>query len=170
MADPHLHLNAMKSSQATLALAKCCGSKRWVQQMCTLRPFASSEALYAAAERVWRGLSADDHIEAFSHHPRIGAKTDELERRFPATAVQSSKEQAGVKVARTDVLEALRVGNAAYEARFGFVFLVFATGKTAEQILGLLHDRLGNERAIELQVAADEHVQITRLRLEKLGA
>jgi 2-oxo-4-hydroxy-4-carboxy-5-ureidoimidazoline decarboxylase len=169
MPEPHQYLNALTSNQAILALSKCCGAKRWVQQMNALRPFASSPALYTAAERVWRGLSSDDHVEAFAHHPRIGATPGELERRFAATAAQSSKEQAGVTVARADILEALRVGNAAYEARFGFVFLVFATGKTADEILEQLHDRLGNERLKELQVAAEEHVKITRLRLERLG-
>lgn len=170
MAEPHAYLNALPSAQALVALTKCCGAKRWAQQMNALRPFASSAALYAAAERIWRGLSAKDYLEAIAHHPRIGATPGELERRYAATAAQSSKEQAGVTVARADVLEALRVGNAAYEARFGFVFLIFATGKSAEQVLEQLHERLEHERADELQIAAEEHVKITRLRLERLGS
>ena len=170
MTEPHAYLNALSSDESAAALARCCGAKRWVQQMNALRPFASSDQLYAAAERVWRGLSVDDHLEAFAHHPRIGATPGELERRFAATAAQSSTEQAGVATARAETLEALRAGNVAYEQRFGFVFLVFASGKSADQMLALLNERLGHERARELQIASEEHVKITRLRLERLGS
>lgn len=170
MAEPHAHLNGLPSDEAAAALARCCGAKRWVQQMTALRPFASTEQLYATAERVWRGLSVDDHLEAFAHHPRIGATPGELERRFAATAAQSSHEQAGVAAARAETLEALRAGNVAYEQRFGFVFLVFATGKSADEMLALLNERLGHERTRELQIAAEEHVKITRLRLKRLGS
>ena len=170
MAEPHLHLNGLSSDDAAAALRRCCGAKRWVQQMTALRPFASRDALYLAADRVWRDLSVDDHLEAFAHHPRIGTDRQELERRYGATARLSGSEQAGVAGASAEVLDALREGNVAYEARFGFLFLVCATGKSAAEMLALLNARLPNERLAELQIAAQEHAKITRLRLEGLGS
>jgi 2-oxo-4-hydroxy-4-carboxy-5-ureidoimidazoline decarboxylase len=170
MPDPHAYLNGLAVADAAAALRRCCGAKRWVQQMTALRPFASSDALFTAAERVWRDLSVEDHLEAFAHHPRIGATPGELERRFGATASLSGKEQAGVAAATTDVLEALREGNIEYEQRFGFVFLVCATGKSASEMLALLNERLPHDRLIELQIAAAEHAKITRLRLAGLGS
>lgn len=170
MAEPHLYLNGLSSDDAAAALRRCCGAARWVEQMNALRPFASSHALYTEAERAWRGLSEEEHLEAFTHHPRIGASRAELERRFGAVATLSGKEQAGVKAANAQVLEALHAGNAAYEARFGFVFLVCASGKSASELLELLTARLGHERATELRIAANEHAKITRLRLEGLAS
>lgn len=169
MSEPHVYLNGLTSDQAAAALKRCCGAKRWVQHMNALRPFASSEALYLAAERVWRELSTADHLEAFAHHPRIGASPGELERRFGATAGLSSREQAGVASATAQVIEALREGNLEYEQRFGFVFLVCATGKSADEMLALLNERLPHDRLLELQIAAAEHAKITRLRLEGLA-
>ena len=170
MAEPHAQLNALSHADAAAALLRCCGSQRWVEAMLALRPFASSAALYASAEDSWRNLSTDDHLQAFAHHPRIGATPGELERRFASTAALSGQEQAGVARAGAELLEALRAGNLAYEERFGFVFLVFATGKTAAEMLALLTERLGHDRASELRIAADEHVKITRLRLERLSS
>ena len=170
MPEPHVYLNELASDEAAAALGRCCGAARWVEQMNALRPFASSAALYAEAERVWRGLSVEDHVEAFAHHPRIGASRAELERRFGATAALSGKEQAGVAAANAQVLEALHAGNVAYGERFGFVFLVCASGKSATEMLALLTTRLANDRATELRIAADEHVKITRLRLGGLSS
>jgi 2-oxo-4-hydroxy-4-carboxy-5-ureidoimidazoline decarboxylase len=138
--------------------------------MSALRPFASSAALYMEAERVWRGLAVEDHLEAFAYHPRIGASRAELERRFGATAALSGKEQAGVAAADAQVLDALHAGNVAYEERFGFVFLVCASGKSAAELLALLTTRLVHDRASELRIAADEHAKITRLRLQGLSS
>lgn len=170
MSEPHLYLNRLPNTDAFAALSRCCGAKRWVQQMNALRPFASSDELFAAAERVWRDLSVEDHLEAFAHHPRIGASPGELERRFGVTAALSGKEQSGVAAASSEVLDALREGNVAYEQRFGFVFLVCATGKSASEMLALLNERLAHDRIIELQIASGEHTKITRLRLAGLGA
>lgn len=170
MPEPHVYLNGLSSADAAAALSRCCGAKRWVQQMTALRPFSSSDAMFTAAERVWRDLSVEDHLEAFGHHPRIGATPGELERRFGATAALSGKEQSGIAAASQDVLEALRAGNIEYERRFGFVFLVCATGKSASEMLALLNERLPHDRLAELQIAAAEHAKITRLRLAGLGA
>jgi 2-oxo-4-hydroxy-4-carboxy-5-ureidoimidazoline decarboxylase len=149
-------------------LSRCCGSPRWVERMLARRPFASDAALFDAARDEWRALDRVDYLEAFAHHPRLGADPERLRARF-AAAEWSSQEQAKVAQADEATLEALRAGNADYEARFGFVFLVCATGKGAREILSLLDQRIGNDPATELRVAAEEHAKITQLRLEKLA-
>jgi len=168
--DPHVHLNGLSPSAAAEVLLRCCGAARWVAEMNQLRPFSSSEALYAAAERIWWSLTTTDHLAAFEHHPRIGADRAELSRRYGATAVLSQQEQAGVQGADLGVLDALAAANEAYATRFGFVFLVCATGKSAAEMLALLEARLHNERETELRIAAEEHMKITKLRLAGLGA
>lgn len=127
--------------------------------------FASHEALLTAAREEWFALSEADWLEAFLHHPRIGDRAA-LEARFPATHDLSANEQAGIGAARADVLDALSEANDAYYARFGFIFIVCATGKSAEEMLQLLRDRLGNDRATELRIAAEEQAKITALRLQ----
>lgn len=165
----HARLNAATRGEAAAALLRCCGSTRWVERVLERRPFASLEALHAAAETAWSGLDRADYLEAFAHHPRLGADPARLRERF-ATHDSSwpAEEQAGVARAGEATLEALRAGNAAYEARFGFVFLVCATGKDAREVLALLEQRIGNDPETELGVAAAEQAKITRLRLEKL--
>jgi 2-oxo-4-hydroxy-4-carboxy-5-ureidoimidazoline decarboxylase len=132
--------------------------------MMARRPFVTDAKLLAAARIEWFGLTEADWLEAFSHHPRIGDRAA-LEARFPATHDLSSQEQAGVDAARAAILDALADANAKYFDRFGFIFIVFATGKTAEQMLELLHARLRNDRPHELRIAADEQSKITALRL-----
>jgi 2-oxo-4-hydroxy-4-carboxy-5-ureidoimidazoline decarboxylase len=109
-----------------------------------------------------------DLLEAFSHHPEIGADIASLRQRFASTAAWSAAEQAGVAGADDATLEALRDGNVRYREKFGYVFLVCATGKTAAEMLALLRARLAHDADAELQVAAAEQAKITRLRLEKL--
>jgi len=116
---------------------------------------------------VWGGLGREDWLEAFAHHPEIG-DVDRLRERFGAGAAFSEGEQAGVEGAGEEVLRRLAAGNRAYREKFGHVFLVCATGKTAAQMLELLEARLPAEPAAELEVAAGEQAKITRLRLEKL--
>ena len=131
------------------------------------RPFADAAALFALADACWAGLSRDDWLEAFAHHPRIG-DVEGLRTRFANTRAWAAGEQAGTASASEAVLQALTEGNRAYEARFGYIFIVCATGKSAEEMLGLLHARLPNDPAAELPIAAEEQRKITRLRLEKL--
>jgi 2-oxo-4-hydroxy-4-carboxy-5-ureidoimidazoline decarboxylase len=138
--------------------------------MLTRRPYHSVAALYAAAQAVWDGLERADYLEAFSHHPQIGGDIAQLRARFAATSSWASQEQAGVASAAEGTLEALRAGNLAYAERFGHIFIVCATGKTAEEMLALLQARLGNEPDQELKIATGEQAKITRIRLEKLGA
>jgi 2-oxo-4-hydroxy-4-carboxy-5-ureidoimidazoline decarboxylase len=145
-------------------LSRACGSTRWVDRMMLRRPFGNHARLLFAARNEWFGLTETDWLEAFSHHPRIGDRAS-LATRFPATHDLSSKEQAGVSAAHEDVLTALAEANQTYFDRFGFIFIVCATGKTAGEMLQLLRDRLANDRAAELRNAAEEQAKITALRL-----
>lgn len=144
--------------QARAALRSCCGASRWVDRMMARRPFHSREAVLGAAREEWFALSPEDWREAFSHHPKIGD-------RFPETHHFSSKEQAGVAGASEDVLSALAEGNRAYEDKFGYIFIVCATGKSAEEMLALLRARMANDPESEIRIAAEEQAKITAIRL-----
>jgi OHCU decarboxylase len=145
-------------------LSRACGSPRWVDRMMARRPFGRDVKLRSVARIEWFGLTEADWLEAFSQHPRIGDRA-ELEARFPETHDLSAREQAAVGSAREDVLTALADGNRAYFERFGFIFIVCATGKSADEMLDLLRDRLPHDRATELRIAAEEQAKITALRL-----
>lgn len=152
---------------ARAALLKCCGSSIWTEQMLARRPFSDAAAVFAAAEEINRTLTPTDWLEAFAAHPKIG-DIDSLRTKFASTADWTSNEQRGVQNADEATLHGLADGNRAYEKRFGHIFIVCATGKTADEMLELLLARLGNYPDIELGIAAGEQAKITRLRLEKL--
>lgn len=162
-------LDAMDEATARAALTRCCGAQRWVEGMLARRPFGDDEAVLRAADEVWATMEREDILEAFAHHPRIGANLDELRKRFASTSTWSSSEQAGVQAASEETLSALRDGNVAYEARFGHIFIVCATGKSAAEMLALLRERMPNDPAHELRVAAAEQAKITIIRLNKLS-
>jgi len=146
---------------------KCCGSRNWARSLSDARPFTDADALFQKADSVWWSLSDEDWLEAFRAHPKIGEQR--------ATAVQSeqarnwsAQEQSGVRNAVTETKAALAAGNQEYEERFGFIFIVCATGKSSEEMLAILSARLRNDSGTELRAAAEEQRKITRLRLEKL--
>jgi 2-oxo-4-hydroxy-4-carboxy-5-ureidoimidazoline decarboxylase len=163
-------LDAMALAAARESLRRCCGSTAWVDGMIARRPFRDDATLHAAADSVWAEMGREDILEAFSHHPRIGSDLAALREKFAATASWSAGEQASVTTADEATLVALRDGNVAYEARFGWIFIVCATGKSAAQMLELLRARLPNAPAPELRIAAGEQAKITHLRLDKLAA
>ncbi len=163
------HLDGMSEAEALAALTRCCGARRWVAGMLQRRPFTTDEALMAAADATWAAAGPDDVREALLHHPEIGADIDELRRKFQSTAQWSQGEQAGVGSASETVLQALRAGNVAYKQKFGHIFVVCASGKTAAQMLALLQARLPNDAELELSIAAAEQGKITKLRLAKLA-
>lgn len=135
--------------------------------MAGARPFRDFQDVLAASERIWQSLEPADWLEAFRGHPKIGEQ--KAERDTGAEALRWSKqEQAGVRGADPDVLAALAEGNRLYEERFGYIFIVCATGRTAEEMLALLRARLAHDSATESRVAAGEQQKITRLRLEKM--
>jgi OHCU decarboxylase len=156
--------NRLSAEEAAGELLAVCHSRRWATEVAAGRPYAGLAAVERAADEIWLGLGPEDWLEAFAAHPRIG------EGGSGASAAWSRQEQAGVGGAGQEVQERLARGNAAYEARFGHVFLIAAAGRSAEEILAALTERLGNDPATELRVAADEHRRITRLRLERLLA
>ncbi len=161
-------LDGLPPEEAADALRRCCGSRRWVDGMVAARPFGSDDRVFTVAERVWDRATPTDVREAISHHPEIGADLDALRRRFATTATWSEGEQSGMQGADEATILALRDGNLQYKAKFGHVFVVCATGKSAEEMLTLLRVRLRNEPERELDIAAIEQGKITRLRLEKL--
>ena len=159
-------LNSWDETTARAAFLRCCGSARWAERMAALRPFASEEQLFQHAQDVWQKLTRSDWLEAFAAHPRIG-DVNALRVKF-ATAEWAKGEQAGAAGASEEVLHGLAEGNRQYEANFGYLFIVCATGKTAAEMLALLRRRLENDPEQELLVAGGEQARITRLRLEKL--
>jgi OHCU decarboxylase len=160
-------LNRFSPAQAEAEFLKCCGSRNWARALTDARPFTDADTLFREADNVWWSLHHEDWLEAFRAHPKIGEQK--------AAAVQSkqarswsAQEQSGVQDAATEVKAALAAGNLQYEERFGFIFIVCATGKSSAEMLAILNGRLQNDPETELRVAAEEQRKITRLRLEKL--
>ncbi len=160
-------LNRLPADEARAQFARCCGCEAWVEGMVARRPFLSTMKLLDIAHDSFMGLAAADWREAFTHHPRIGDVAS-LERRFATTADLAGREQAAVAAASHATLEALAEGNRAYEEKFGYIFIVFASGRSAEEMLGMLRQRMSNDPETELAIAAKEQSKIMRLRLEKL--
>jgi allantoicase len=152
-------LNAKTPELFEERVLACCGSRAWASQLQAARPFATFDALLQTADDVWAGLPADDLREAFAAHPRIGERDG---------SAWARGEQAGAAGAGDEIVRALEAGNREYEERFGHVFLINATDKTAEEMLEALRERLGNDADAELAEAAEQQRQITRIRLEKL--
>ncbi len=162
-------LNGLTPQEAFAEFMRCCGAKRWARGMTARRPFHSRSTLLAGAESLWSLMTAADWREAFAQHPKIG-NVENLRRKFASTSVWTAGEQSGVVGAEETMLTALAEGNNAYEAKFGYIFIVCATGKSAGEILEVLLARLPNGPRTEMRVAAEEQKKITRLRLEKLFA
>lgn len=160
-------LNALTQVAAANELLKCCGSKRWANRMVSDMPFYNLHQLFSKADSVWWSLEEKDWLEAFSSHPKIGEQKA-AHGQSSESARWSEQEQAGTQAAAQEMLVELRTLNHAYEERFGFIFIVCATGKTTEEILALIKERLLNDYATELRIAAEEQRRITHLRLRKL--
>ena len=159
--------DALPPHEAAVFLESCCGASAWVQGMIDRRPFTTLAVMLQAADEVWWSLTPDDWREAFDHHPRIGESEAAASPSAQARG-WSAAEQRGVSVADADVRTALAESNREYERHFGHIYLVCATGKSAEELLELLRARLHNDPVTELRVAAGEQAKITRLRLQKM--
>lgn len=159
-------VNALESSALQPLLVRCCGSSRWVSRMIEQRPFSDWPHLRQAAGDIWWELGPEDWREAFGQHEKIG-DLESLRAKFASTPSWSEGEQAGVQGATETVLQSLAQGNDAYERKFGYIFIVCATGKSAAEMLELLQQRLPNDPQDELCIAAQEESQITQIRLEK---
>jgi OHCU decarboxylase len=160
-------LNELSSQQAEAEFLKCCGSTAWAKRMSEARPFSNSDELSSKADEIWWNLDEEDWLEAFRAHPKIGEKKAAAAQSAEAEA-WSALEQSESERAAAETKAALAEGNGEYEQRFGFIFIVCATGKSAEEILAALNGRLNNDPETELRIAAEEQRKITSLRLGKL--
>jgi OHCU decarboxylase len=150
---------------ATEAMLACCAARRWADGMVGQRPISNIVELSEAADRVWETMNEPDWLEAFAAHPRIGER--KAASAAPKSAAWSQQEQAGTSAASEEMMRKLAEGNAEYESKFGFTYIVCATGKSAEEMLATLHRRLGNDRVSELSEAAEQQRQIIQIRLGK---
>lgn len=158
------HWNTLDLEQAAEAIRACNGSGTWATLIAFNRPFAEPAHLFAMSDEVWRSLPEADWQEAFDAHPRIG------EQKAKAATDQSLAWSKGEQAAANPdaaTLTELAEGNRAYEEKFGRIFIVCATGKTAAEILTILELRLSNDPQTELHEAAEQQRQITQLRLRK---
>ena len=160
-------LNSLTADEAAKELLQCCGSKRWAAAMANARPYATLETLLARAHEVWWSLDRNDWLEAFRSHPKIGEK--KAADKVSAQSQQwSGQEQSGVADAPRDTVDSLAALNEDYEQKFGFIFIICATGKTSAEMLAALRARIHHDPATELPIAAVEQSKITELRLKKL--
>jgi len=164
--EPLARLNALPAGAAEAELRACCGAREWARRMAAARPFASLDEVLEAADRAWWALGREDWLEAFRGHPRIGEQKGGAQPEQGAR--WSAGEQAGVHAAEDATRAALAEGNREYEARFGHIYIVCATGKSATEMLEILRARLAHDPETELRTAAAEQAKITRLRLQKL--
>jgi 2-oxo-4-hydroxy-4-carboxy-5-ureidoimidazoline decarboxylase len=160
-------LNILPKDKLKQALFKCCGSETWVNKMLPFFPADDMVELLNDAEDQWYECTEADWLEAFSHHPKIG-DVESVKKKFASTAQWASGEQSAVSIASQQTIEALAKGNDDYEKKFAFIFIVCATGKSAEEMLELLQQRLPNTKEDEIKIAMDEQNKITLLRIQKL--
>lgn len=151
------------------ALFKCCSCNSYVEKLSAINSFSSVQELKEASDRIWFSLNERDWLEAFTHHPKIGDVTS-LKKKFASTAHWASGEQSSVKDADGETLIELKDLNDAYEKKFGYIFIVCATGKSASEMLSLLKLRIDNAAEEELIIAAAEQNKITHIRIDKLFA
>jgi 2-oxo-4-hydroxy-4-carboxy-5-ureidoimidazoline decarboxylase len=163
------HLNELDATAAIAELQKCCGSTWWCQKVSESQPYCDDGSLREVVNETFDHMPREAWLEAFAAHPKIG-DLESLRMKFAGNREWSGGEQAGVTAASEEVLQALARGNDEYFERFGYLFIVCATGKSADEMLALLQSRLGNDAESELAVAAAEQRKITHLRLEKLAA
>lgn len=157
--------NAADSARALDAMLACCGARRWAQDMVALRPVESITALSEAADRVWKSMEVADWLQAFACHPRIGERSNA--HAATRSAAWSRQEQSSTTDAPKPVITELEEKNALYEQRFGFTYIVCATGKSAEEMLAILNRRLASDRDSELREAAEQQRLIMQIRLGK---
>lgn len=160
-------LNSLPPNEAELEFGKCCGSISWARRMAAERPFTSLDELLTIADSIWWTLEPADWLEAFASHPKIGDK-----RAVRKTAAEAQKwaaqEQSGAQNATDETSRLLADLNHEYEEKFGYIYIVCATGKSSEEMLAILRERLPNDSETELNIAAREQSRITKLRLGKL--
>jgi len=160
-------INQAGNAEAESMFRDCCGVAKWANQMAIARPFASENELMDNAAVIWNDLQTSDWLEAFSAHPMIG-ETKAAPAQQARSVEWSTLEQAGMSSANELSKQELTAANREYYEKFGFIFIVCATGRTAEEMLELCRARLGNDRETEIAIAAGEQERITEIRLRKL--
>jgi 2-oxo-4-hydroxy-4-carboxy-5-ureidoimidazoline decarboxylase len=158
--------NQLSLQEAIQEILACCSSEAWAWGLAERRPIPDEATLVAASDEIWGRLSAEDWLQAFSTHPRIGEGQAPAEASAKSTA-WSAQEQRSVSEADELVQVALAQANQEYEQRFGRVFIVCATGKSVPEMLDILRRRLQNEAGAELREASEEQRKITNIRLKK---
>ena len=161
-------LNSLSDQDAFSNLEQCCVSNTWVNKMVQSRPFSSENELIKSASSIWyNDCSIADFKDAFTGHPKIG-NIDTLKEKFAHTSEWAGNEQSKVNDADTETIEALMKANDLYEDKFGYIFIVSASGKTAKELLAIINTRLNNQSEDEIFVAMNEQHKITVIRLAKL--
>jgi 2-oxo-4-hydroxy-4-carboxy-5-ureidoimidazoline decarboxylase len=160
-------LNSLSLNSLQEELTKCNGATNWVKSMCTYIPFKGINEVLFISEKVWNECTKQDWLEAFEHHPKIG-DINSLNKKFANTIQWASSEQSSINQTTQQTIELLANKNNEYEKKFGFIFIVCATGKSAEEMLSLLLQRINNNKEDELIIAKNEQLKITQLRLKKL--
>jgi hydroxyisourate hydrolase len=159
--------NKLDKASAEELLSTSCGSSKWLRLLMEKFPFADEMSLVTNAENIWYDQCNErDWLEAFTHHPKIG-DVKSLTEKFASTQHLAGNEQAGVNTASKELIQELANANEAYEVKFGFIFIVCASGKSAAEMLRLLLDRITNSREEELDIAMGEQHKITILRFKK---
>lgn len=168
-------INGLSDVEARTAFLDCCGCEAWAASMMAGRPYDDGEALAAACERCFDGLADPDWLEAFAAHPKIGdlstlrARYASGDSRSDRKTAWAASEQSQVEAASEETLRALAAANEQYDAKFGFIFIICASGKSAEEMLTSIGERVENEASVELANAAREQRKITALRIEKMS-
>ncbi len=169
-------LNRLSEEDAAIAFEQCCGANQWVERMVYSRPFESLTEVLETSDNVWEECDVDDYEDAFSYHVRIGDPEEMADLADAGSDLEdlgrkwSQQELKSLENMSPDLLGAFAQANAAYEERFGFLFVVCAPGKPPQEILGMLKERLANDPGTEIRLAAEEQNKITRMRLKKLLA
>ena len=160
-------INDANTEEAQLLFLQCCTSRRWIEKMVKSRPYATVADVLRQGDVHWQGLGEEDYLEAFEGHPKIG-DVNSLKKKYANTKKLAAGEQSGVNTASDAVIDTLAEGNRQYQEKFGFIFIVCATGKSAQEMSDLLQARLHNKRHSELGIAAKEQRKIFQIRLNQL--
>jgi 2-oxo-4-hydroxy-4-carboxy-5-ureidoimidazoline decarboxylase len=160
-------INNLNTESAHHLFMQCCTSERWIENIVTGRPYVDAQSLHQAADQYWDQMAEHDYLQAFEGHPKIG-DVNSLKAKYANTKALASGEQAGANQANDQLVIDLKALNRAYEEKYGFIFIVCASGKSAKDMLDLLRARLKNTRHRELEIASEEQRKIFHLRLEKI--
>lgn len=160
-------INNATPEEAFEIFSKCCGSVNWVNKLISSRPFDSEQEVLDKAEELWYALNDTDWKEAFEHHPKIG-DLNSLKEKYSGTRSMAGNEQSGMDKAAESVLSEMSELNREYENKFGYIFIVCATGKSAVEMLTLLKERIQNSPGDEIRIAMEEQNKITKIRIEKI--